>query len=58
MKSKYFSNEFENKKEVFFFDGGYYSKPLPALVSIAPRGERVVINRSKNRLSLRSSSFV
>jgi hypothetical protein len=50
MKSKYFSNEFENKMRDFFFNAGYCSKPLSALVSKALHGARAVNNRSKNRL--------
>ena len=36
MKSKYFSNDFGNKIQDFYFKAGYRPKPLSALVSKLP----------------------
>jgi hypothetical protein len=58
MKSKYFSNDFENKMQDFPFNTGQRLKPLSALASTVPHGASVAINQLKNRISLDCSSFI
>ncbi len=44
MKSKYFSNDFDNKMYDFLCNTGQAPKPLSALVFMVPRVSPVVIN--------------
>ena len=58
MKSKYFSNDFDNKMQDFLCNTGQPPKPLSALVSKASQGASAVINPLKNQESLECSSFI
>ena len=58
MKSKYFSNDFDNKMQFFLCKTGQPRKPLSALVYKASPGASVVINPLKNQISLECSSFI
>jgi hypothetical protein len=58
MKSKYFSNDFDNKKQDFLGNTGQLSKPLSALVSKVSHGVSADVNPLKNQESLLCSSFI
>ena len=49
MKSKYFSNDFDNKMQDFLCNTGQPSKPLSALVSNVSHGASAVINALKTK---------
>ena len=51
MKSKHFSNDFENKMQNLPFNTGQGLKPLSVLASTAPYGASAVNNCLKNRIS-------
>jgi hypothetical protein len=58
MKSKHFSNDFENKLQDFPLPTDRRVKLLSVLASTVPYGASAVISRLKNRISPYSSSFI
>jgi hypothetical protein len=51
MKSKHFSNDFENKMQDLPFNTGQGLKPLSVLASTVPYGASADINCLKNQIS-------
>jgi len=58
MKSKHFSNDFENKLQDFPLPTDQRLNPLSVLASTVPYSASAVISRLKNRISPYSSSFI